>query len=155
MNRREWMEYIAGTYGAEAEYPWADDDTSAVFRHRENRKWFALVMQVRRDKLGLAGEGMLDVMNVKCDPMLAATLWGGVRLFQGVSHEQDALADRRFGRQCGRADGKIGARDEFRPHGAQAAPRRIGSLRRTNRPAADKAGLADVPQALDFFYLYL
>lgn len=82
MDRADWFEYIGRTYGAKPEYPWADDDTSAVFRHRENRKWFALVMQVRRDKLGLAGEGMLDVMNVKCDPMLAATLWGECGFFK-------------------------------------------------------------------------
>ena len=74
MDREDWTQYIRRAYGVEPEYPWQGDD-SAVFRHAQNRKWFALMMRVRRDRLGLAGEGETDVMNVKCDPMLAATLW--------------------------------------------------------------------------------
>ena len=44
-------------------------DDNAVFRHSDNRKWFALVMGVRKDKLGLSGEGYVDVMNLKVDDM--------------------------------------------------------------------------------------
>lgn len=31
-------------------------------------------MAVGRDKLGLSGDGTVDVLNVKCDPMLAGSL---------------------------------------------------------------------------------
>lgn len=40
-------------YNIEPDYPW--DDENAVFRHRNNRKWFVLVMNIRRDRL-LPGE---------------------------------------------------------------------------------------------------
>ncbi len=36
-----------------------------VFRHADNRKWFSIVMDVPRDKLGLPGTERVDVMNVK------------------------------------------------------------------------------------------
>lgn len=36
-------------YNIEPDYPW--DDENAVFRHRNNRKWFVLVMNIRRDRL--------------------------------------------------------------------------------------------------------
>ena len=44
-----------------------------VLRHEANRKWFAVGMTVRRDRLGLAGEGTVDVVNVKCDPLMSGS----------------------------------------------------------------------------------
>ena len=56
--------YIKKKYKATPEYPWGEDD-GAVLRHSDNRKWFALVMRVGRGKLGLAGDGQVDVVNLK------------------------------------------------------------------------------------------
>lgn len=47
-----------------------------VFRHPGNRKWFALMMEVPGEKLGLPERGMLDILNLKCDPVLIASLRG-------------------------------------------------------------------------------
>lgn len=72
MDRQDVCEWIKRKYGTEPDYPWKD--TNAVLRHRENKKWFALFMEVGRDKLGMPGEGTVEVMNVKCDPMLIGSL---------------------------------------------------------------------------------
>ena len=53
MNREELEAYIRNHYATLPDYPWADTPRAAVFRHAGNRKWFALVMEVPRDKLGL------------------------------------------------------------------------------------------------------
>lgn len=74
MDRAGLEKYISDMYGVEAEYPWADSPESAVFRHAGNRKWFAIVMRVAADKLGLPSGGAIDVMNVKCDPVLTGVL---------------------------------------------------------------------------------
>ena len=66
--------YIRETYAVEAERPWAPESDHAVFRHRGNRKWFALLMSIPRTKLGLSGEGSIEVVNLKCGPILAASL---------------------------------------------------------------------------------
>ena len=52
-----------------------------MFRHANNRKWFALVMEVSRDKLGLAGTEKLDIVNFKCDPILISSLRGETGIF--------------------------------------------------------------------------
>ncbi|MCM1045399.1 MAG: MmcQ/YjbR family DNA-binding protein [Candidatus Gastranaerophilales bacterium] len=62
--------YIKKKYQTTPEYPWAKYDGNAVFRHRDNQKWFALVMSVERDKLGLPGTGYTDVINLKIDDMM-------------------------------------------------------------------------------------
>lgn len=72
MNREELFAWVLDAYGTEPEYPWGDNN--AVLRHRENRKWYAAVLEVGRDKLGLTGDGMVDVVNVKCDPRLIGSL---------------------------------------------------------------------------------
>ncbi len=72
MERRDFLEYVKEQYGVDPEYPW--DDWNAVFRHPENNKWFALVMEVKRSKLGLPDDSVIDIVNVKSDPMLISTL---------------------------------------------------------------------------------
>ena len=57
--------YINEQYGVEAEFPWERDDRSAVYRHIDNKKWFALIMDVGRDRLGLSEKGVVSVINLK------------------------------------------------------------------------------------------
>jgi len=72
--RSQLTAYIAETYSADPEKPWAPDSDHVVFRHRSNRKWFAVLMTIPRSRLGLPGEGNIDVINLKCGPILAASL---------------------------------------------------------------------------------
>ena len=65
------FEYIRNQYGADPEYLWEKFPDYAIFRHADNKKWFALVASIGRDKLGLDGKGYIDVINLKInDPML-------------------------------------------------------------------------------------
>lgn len=81
MNREELEAYILNHYSTEPDYPWADTPRAAVFRHAGNRKWFALVMEVPRSRLGLPGAEPLDIVNFKCDPILISSLRGETGIF--------------------------------------------------------------------------
>lgn len=70
MNRAELQNYIEETYGAKGECLWAMYPTYMVFRHNSNRKWFAVIMDIPREKLGLSGGSDIQVVNVKCDTRL-------------------------------------------------------------------------------------
>ena len=72
MTRQEVFAYVKQRYGTEPDYPWMD--SNAVLRHADSKKWYAVILEVRRDKLGLDGDGMVDVLNVKCDPILIGSL---------------------------------------------------------------------------------
>lgn len=72
MGKQELLEWVKRQYGTEPDYPWADDN--AVLRHRENRKWYGLVMEVERGKLGMPGAGAVCALNVKCEPVLIGSL---------------------------------------------------------------------------------
>ena len=73
MTKQAFLQHVARVYGTVPEYPWADTPDSFVLRHESNRKWFAVGMTVRRDRLGLGGEGTVDVVNFKCDPMMSGS----------------------------------------------------------------------------------
>ena len=81
MNRDELETFILNHYSTLPDYPWADMPRAAVFRHAGNQKWFALMMEVPRDKLGLQGTEKLDIVNFKCDPILIASLRGEAGIF--------------------------------------------------------------------------
>ncbi|MBR3163953.1 MmcQ/YjbR family DNA-binding protein [Candidatus Saccharibacteria bacterium] len=62
------MDYIRAEYGAEPEFLWPERYPSyAVFRHRENRKWFALVATISSKSLGMKDDKLIDVVNLKFD----------------------------------------------------------------------------------------
>lgn len=72
MNRQEVFEWVKETFGTEPDYPWKD--WNCVFRHKHNNKWYAVILEVNENKLGLSGDSIIDVLNVKCDPMLIGSL---------------------------------------------------------------------------------
>ena len=74
MSRQELQRYISEVYSAVPEFPWIRYPNYAVFRHQSNQKWFAVILEVPRAKLGLQGEGILEIVNLKCDPVLVGSL---------------------------------------------------------------------------------
>ena len=66
--------YIHKTYGAKPDFPWLKYPGYAVFRHGDNKKWFAVILDVPRQKLGLKGDGAVDIINLKCGQALLGSL---------------------------------------------------------------------------------
>ncbi len=73
----------AEKYGVEPEFPWAASPDNAVLRHSGSGKWFALFLRVERKKLGLPESGTVDLLDVKCDPLLAGSFLDGRGIFPG------------------------------------------------------------------------
>lgn len=76
MDLKELTEYTRDRFSAEPEYLWKDFPDAFIFRHAGNRKWFAVVMEVERARLGLAGEGKATLLDVKCGPILGGSYLG-------------------------------------------------------------------------------
>lgn len=74
MELAAWKAYIAETYGADEEYLWQRYPNYCVFRRTDNKKWFALIADVPKAKLRLDGEGIVNVLDVKLDPILVDSL---------------------------------------------------------------------------------
>lgn len=66
MNRFELEELILERYGAVGDCPWEKHPEYKVFRHSDTRKWFAVTMTIPKCRLGVSGEGDIDIVNLKC-----------------------------------------------------------------------------------------
>ena len=67
--RQAVFNYIKKKYRVSPAFPWRRSPDSAVFRHDDNKKWFALVMAVPGDRVGLSGKELVDVINLKIDDL--------------------------------------------------------------------------------------
>ncbi|MBT2333540.1 MmcQ/YjbR family DNA-binding protein [Variovorax paradoxus] len=71
---------VKARFRTRPDHLWAKFPEYAVFRQKDSGKWYALFMTVQRAKLGLAGEGSVDVVNVKSRPEVV----GSLRMKDGI-----------------------------------------------------------------------
>ena len=83
MNRTELEACITEAYSIRGEKPWMQYPTYTVFRHAQNKKWFAVIMDIPRDKLGLSGSDAISVVNLKCDTRLIGSFQEEPGIFPG------------------------------------------------------------------------
>ena len=69
----EIFEYVQKQYGTVPEYLWSKSPDSVVLRHK-NGKWYAVFMTVEKSKLGLEGNDLVAIMDVKCDPEMTSMI---------------------------------------------------------------------------------
>ena len=73
--REEIEKYINENYDILQEYPWDDFPNCTTFKHKDNKKWFSLIMDIPYERLKVKKDGIVDVINLKNIPELI----GGLR----------------------------------------------------------------------------
>lgn len=68
IKRSEIFDYAHRTYKVKPDYPFGKHPRYAVLRHTDNDRWFGLVMNVPKDRLGLKGGEAVEIVDVKCRP---------------------------------------------------------------------------------------
>ena len=81
MTKREFLEYCIDTYGTVPDYPFDEDFETAVLRHADNKKLYAIVMRVSRRKFGFDSDEVIDVVNLK----LPTEMFGSFDAADGIS----------------------------------------------------------------------
>ncbi len=80
MTKQSFLEYCLNIYGTAPDYPFDEDFETAVLRHADNRKWYAIVMKVSRRKFGIDSDEVIDVVNLK----LPTEMFGSFGAADGV-----------------------------------------------------------------------
>lgn len=78
--RNDVLKLAQKQYGTAPDYLWMKDPKSAVLRHTDSKKWYAVLMEIPKKRLGLPGEGSVDILNLKADPIMS----GSLLLQQGI-----------------------------------------------------------------------
>lgn len=65
MTKQEFLAHCLDTYGTSPDYPFDDWMESAVLRHANTKKWYAIVLRVSRRKFGQDSDEIIDIVNLK------------------------------------------------------------------------------------------
>lgn len=74
MNRSELEKFISDNYVCTSDFPWMQYPRFRVFRHLNNKKWFAVIMDIPKNKIGLPSDDIISVVNLKSDPIMVGSL---------------------------------------------------------------------------------
>ena len=61
------MDQVQEKYGNQLEYLWEKSPDTAVLRHEDSKKWYAVLMRIPWDRLDKAREGLVEAVNIKHD----------------------------------------------------------------------------------------
>ncbi|MDE5582339.1 MAG: MmcQ/YjbR family DNA-binding protein [Ruminococcus sp.] len=67
--REKIISYAREKYATDPEYLWQKTPDAFVLRNLDNKKWYALVMSVKKSVLIPDSEGIIDIINLKCQPI--------------------------------------------------------------------------------------
>ena len=61
------MALVQAKYGNQLEYLWEKSPDTAVLRHEDNQKWYAILMRISWDRLDKGRDGLVEAVNLKHD----------------------------------------------------------------------------------------
>mgnify|MGYP002715601320 CR=1 FL=1 len=68
------LNYANEKYGTIPEYLWLKTPDSAVLRHQGSKKWYGIIMNIKKKALGIDDDGYIDILNIKCEPLIRECL---------------------------------------------------------------------------------
>ena len=68
--RKQILKFVKQKYNICEEYLWDKFPNYCVFRNTKNKKWFGIIMNVSSQKIGINKDENIDILVVKCEPVL-------------------------------------------------------------------------------------
>lgn len=72
---------FSSLYGISPDFPFEGDDETAVFRSLKNGKWVGILMHIPQNRLGLAGDKKVYVLNIKAPEADIPSMKDGRNIF--------------------------------------------------------------------------
>lgn len=77
------IDYVREKYGDELEHMWERSPENAVWRRKDNKKWYGAVLTVAKNKLGLDGSEVVEVLDLRMDSQKVVLFVDGKTHFAG------------------------------------------------------------------------
>ena len=77
------VQHIKQRYNSELEFLWPRFPENAIFRRKDNDKWFGALLNIDSTKLGRSDGSPIEIVNVKVSPQEMAALVDGETIFPG------------------------------------------------------------------------
>ena len=76
------IKYIKDKYNDDLEYLW-DNSNSAIWRNKSSNKWYGLLMNINKNKLGEYSDELIDVINLKYQKNKVLDIIDNKSIFKG------------------------------------------------------------------------
>ena len=77
------IEYVRKKYGDELEYLWKKFPDNAVWRRKDNKKWYGALLTVSRRKLGIDSDEIVEIIDLREEPDVLEKLIDNTRYYSG------------------------------------------------------------------------
>lgn len=77
------IDYVKNKYGDDLEYLWEKTPDCAIWRRKDNRKWYAAIITVSKRKLGLNDDTPVHIIDLRIKPEEIAELLDNKKYFAG------------------------------------------------------------------------
>lgn len=68
------IEFVREIYGDELEFLWARFPDNAIWRRKDNKKWYGAILSVLGKKIGLESDKMEEIIDLRMNPAEAETI---------------------------------------------------------------------------------
>ena len=75
------IQYVREKYGDELEFLWEKFDDNAIWRRKDNKKWYGLICILPKSKLGLDGDGKIEIIGLRMSPQEVERVVDGKKYF--------------------------------------------------------------------------
>ena len=62
---KDIIEYVRKKYNDELEFLWEKYDDNAIWRNKENDKWYGLVLTIKKEKLGIKSDKVIEILDLR------------------------------------------------------------------------------------------
>ncbi len=77
------IKFIGEKFSDEPEFLWEKYPNFAIFRRKDNRKWYALIANIPKKYLKLGGAEEIEILNLRVEPEELDRIFDGEKYFRG------------------------------------------------------------------------
>lgn len=77
------IQYVSDTYGDTLEFLWEKFPDNAIWRRKDNKKWYGILLTVTKNKLGLPSEEKIEIIDLRVNAESIDAIIDGKTIFGG------------------------------------------------------------------------
>ncbi len=62
------IDFVKTTYNDNLEYLWEKTPNAAIWRRKDNKKWYGVIMRIEKSKLKIKSSELVEILNLKLNP---------------------------------------------------------------------------------------
>lgn len=77
------IKYVHEKYSDELEFLWEKTPNNAIWRRKDNSKWYAVILTLQKSKLGINSDEVVEIIDLRIDPEKVENIVDKKRYFPG------------------------------------------------------------------------